>query len=251
MLLFYVRHGDPIYDPDSLTPLGERQAEAVARRLALFGVDEIYSSTSIRAMETAKPACELMHKKLVTLDFLNENAISEHLELPVNEKKKSWFWSHPQYANLLASREMREMGERWYEHPAFRDMHFETSIDPIGEQLDAFIASHGYEHDRDLGLYKVTERNYEKRIAIFAHECMGKLVMSHLLDIPLPYYAAHFEMKHSAMTVVRFDDSASAPGCGEPNEYARARVLTLGNDAHLYRDGLPLVHSSARIRDRY
>lgn len=38
MLLFYVRHGDPIYNPDSLTPLGERQAEAVAKRLALHGV---------------------------------------------------------------------------------------------------------------------------------------------------------------------------------------------------------------------
>ena len=27
MVFFYVRHGDPIYSPDSLTPLGERQAE--------------------------------------------------------------------------------------------------------------------------------------------------------------------------------------------------------------------------------
>ena len=26
MLLFVVRHGDPIYDPDSLTPLGKLQA---------------------------------------------------------------------------------------------------------------------------------------------------------------------------------------------------------------------------------
>ena len=46
MLLYYVRHGDPIYDPDSLTPLGMEQAAAVARRLAKFGVDEIYSSPS-------------------------------------------------------------------------------------------------------------------------------------------------------------------------------------------------------------
>jgi hypothetical protein len=30
MLLFYVRHGAPTYDPDCLTPLGERQAESVA-----------------------------------------------------------------------------------------------------------------------------------------------------------------------------------------------------------------------------
>lgn len=34
MLLFYVRHGDPVYQPDSLTPLGEKQADAVAKRRA-------------------------------------------------------------------------------------------------------------------------------------------------------------------------------------------------------------------------
>lgn len=44
MLLFYVRHGDPIYNPDELTPLGRRQAESVAKRLRLYGVDRIYAT---------------------------------------------------------------------------------------------------------------------------------------------------------------------------------------------------------------
>ena len=146
---------------------------------------------------------------------------------------------------------MRELGDKWYRHPELKDFHFEKVILPINQQLDEFIASHGYEHDSDLGLYKVTERHYEKRIAIFAHECMGKIVMSHLLDIPLPLYAAHFEMKHSAVTVIRFDDGASAPKNNGSQPYARARVLTLGNDAHLFRDGLPLLHNSTCIRDKY
>lgn len=29
MILFYVRHGDPVYNHDSLTPLGRRQAESL------------------------------------------------------------------------------------------------------------------------------------------------------------------------------------------------------------------------------
>lgn len=249
MLLFYIRHGDPVYDPDELTPLGHRQAESVARRLALFGVDEVYSSTSTRAMQTAQPTCELLHKELITLDFLNENKLKGlHLW---DGSKNHWFWAHPVYANLLARRDVRELGDKWYRHPELKDFHFEKGILPINQQLDEFIASHGYEHDSDLGLYKVTERHYEKRIAIFAHECMGKLVMSHLLDIPLPLYTAHFEMKHSAVTVIRFDDGASAPKNNGPQPYARARVLTLGNDAHLFRDGLPLLHNSTRIRDKY
>ena len=72
MLFFYVRHGDPIYDPNQLTPLGKRQAEAVAKRLAMHGIDEIYASTSQRAIETAQPTCEILKKEMTLLDFANE-----------------------------------------------------------------------------------------------------------------------------------------------------------------------------------
>ena len=56
MLLYYIRHGEPTYDPDCLTPNGERQAEAIARRLARFGVDKIYASSSIRARSSGGTA---------------------------------------------------------------------------------------------------------------------------------------------------------------------------------------------------
>ena len=250
MLIFYVRHGDPIYTPDSLTPLGEEQAESVARRLALFGVDEVYSSTSNRAMQTAKPTCERLGLPLRTLDFLNENYLGG-LQIPVNEEKEEWVWCHPETSQILASREVRDMGDEWYRHPKFEKYHFDRVILPINDQLDAFIASHGYEHDREKGLYKVTERHGERRIAIFAHECMGKIVMSHLLDIPFPSYAAHFEMHTSAFTVIRLDDGLFGEARGEPREYARARVLTLSNDSHLYRDGISLRHRFTHLREEY
>ncbi|MBQ1206574.1 MAG: histidine phosphatase family protein, partial [Clostridia bacterium] len=55
MLLYVIRHGDPIYNPDSLTEKGKRQAEALARRLAVNGLDKIYSSPLVRAQQTAQP----------------------------------------------------------------------------------------------------------------------------------------------------------------------------------------------------
>ena len=64
MIFYYVRHGDPIYDPDSLTPLGKRQAEAVAKRLSVYGLDEIYASTSNRAILTATPTAEILKKEI-------------------------------------------------------------------------------------------------------------------------------------------------------------------------------------------
>ena len=57
MLFFYIRHGDPIYTPDSLTPLGKRQAEAVAKRLCLYGVDKVFASSSTRESMTSDPTC--------------------------------------------------------------------------------------------------------------------------------------------------------------------------------------------------
>jgi hypothetical protein len=99
MLLYYIRHGDPIYHPDSLTPLGEEQAAAVARRLALFGVDEVYSSPSNRAILTAKHTCDLLDKPLHTLDFLNENAL-DGLKLLREDERVDWLWSHPTYAKI-------------------------------------------------------------------------------------------------------------------------------------------------------
>lgn len=53
MTLYYVRHGDPSYNPNQLMPLGERQAETVARRLAVYGIDWIYAFPSNRAWQTA------------------------------------------------------------------------------------------------------------------------------------------------------------------------------------------------------
>lgn len=249
MILFYIRHGDPIYHPDMLTPLGEQQAAAVARRLALFGIDEVYSSTSNRAMQTAKHTCELLGLPMQTLDYLNETYL-EGLRVPsdTDKERSFWVWGHPRYGQMLASRELRNLGDEWYKHPSVEKYHFEQTLVPIWQEFDGFIAGQGYEHDCEKGLYRVTKRNPEKRVAVFAHECMGKIVMSHLLDIPFPTYASHFEMHTSGITVIRFDDGI---GLDEPLAYARARVLTLSNDGHLYREELPLDHRYSRFRDLF
>ena len=41
MLLYIVRHGDPIYSTDSLTEKGILQAEAVGKRMADAKIDQI------------------------------------------------------------------------------------------------------------------------------------------------------------------------------------------------------------------
>lgn len=247
MLLFYIRHGDPIYTPNSLTPLGERQAESVAKRLALYGIDEVYSSTSNRAVQTAKPTCEITKNELVTLDFANESYAYGELAAPLPDGKKRWVFAHPDYRDLMTSKEIKSMGDRWYEHPALAELHLERGIERIRKESLAWLSALGYEYDEEKGMYKITTDNTEKRVALFAHEGFGKVFLSTVLDIPYPCFASHFELNHTGMTVICFDDN----GKQGDERYSRAHVLTLSNDSHLYRDGLPTKYISTGMRNIY
>ena len=60
MLLYIVRHGHPDYTTDSLTERGWLQAEAVGKRLAATGIDQVYASPMGRARQTAEPTCRLL-----------------------------------------------------------------------------------------------------------------------------------------------------------------------------------------------
>lgn len=231
MLLFYIRHGDPIYEPDSLTPLGHRQAEEAARRLAQHGVDRIFSSTSNRAIQTAKPTCEMVKKEMELLDFASEvhawNAIAPDLGAG-----KRFVGAQPAWKKLFVSPEMTALGRRWYEHPALCE-HAETFkqyMAFVDENSDAWLKSLGYAHDRKNGYY-IPERDSDERVALFAHGGFGQAFLSSILDMPYPHFCRHFGMCFTGVTAIEFKDEGD--GCVLP------QVLTMANDAHLYRGGIP------------
>ena len=114
MVIYYVRHGDPIYNPDSLTELGHKQAEAMVDRMVAINPDEIYASTSNRAILTAKPTCDKLGKEPTLLDFANEGHAWR--ELAVDNK---WLFQDAKKVELLSSEEVLKMGHDWYNHPAF------------------------------------------------------------------------------------------------------------------------------------
>ena len=60
MLLYIVRHGDPIYETDTLTERGFLQAEAVGKRMFDAKIDRIFTSPMGRAKDTAAPACRML-----------------------------------------------------------------------------------------------------------------------------------------------------------------------------------------------
>ena len=236
MLFFYIRHGDPIYKPNQLTPLGHRQAEAVAKRLAVYGVDKIYSSPSNRAVQTAQPTCELLKKEMEILDFTDEALAMQEFTLKLDGRTQ-WAFMQPKYRKLFLDESVRKMGFEWYDHPEMTEMPFKAGMQRIGAETDALFAKLGYEHIPGSGTYKSVCPN-DSRIALFAHGGFGRAFMSYLLDIPYPTFTMHFELAHTGMTVVEFKDEG---GISIP------QVLSYGSDSHIYKEGLPTNHNN-RLR---
>ncbi len=231
MLFFYIRHGDPIYNPDSLTPLGERQAESVAKRLALFGIDEIYASTSNRAILTSKPTCELLKKEASLVDFANENHAWKELTIEREGKKRAWLFEDAEMRNLFTEEAITNLGHNWFTYPGLEA--YKAGIDRIYSETIDFFKSLGYAQIGKSGKYEVINKN-DKRVALFAHQGFGLTFLSCVLGIPYPAFVNHFDMCHSGMTVIEFDEN---------NGISIPRVKTLSSDSHLYRDGLPLHYN--------
>ena len=205
MLLFYVRHGDPTYHPDALTPIGERQAEAIGRRLARFGLDKIFSSPANRAKETARPAAELTRKEIVTLDWCEEGHAWGEMTVENEEGKRKWCFQVPSLMRAFNSPEVLSLGDKWYEAPCLPPNRFQKGVERVGRETDAFMLSLGYRHDRENRCY-IAENPTDERVALFAHQGFGTLFFSSLLDIPYPLLAPRIEHGYTGMDVIEFKD---------------------------------------------
>lgn len=227
MLLFYVRHGDPIYDPDSLTPLGHEQAKALSKRFATFGLDKIYASTSNRAIQTAEPTAALLKKQIELLDWANEGNAWTYFTVPIENGGKAWCFHDQKTLEKFNSPAVRALGQAWYTHPDFKDQNFEKGVKTTDAGVDEWLLSLGFAHDRKEGCYR-SVGDHPERVALFAHQGMGLVFLSSVLDIPYPQIATHFDFGHSSVTVIRF--------AGEGKIYPKA--LQTANDSHLYKEGI-------------
>ena len=234
MLFYFIRHGDPIYSPDSLTHLGHLQADALAKRLSRYELDEIYASSSIRARQTAEPTCKLLRKEMKILDWCNEGHAWNEFAYEDDHGIKSWIFQKPEMRKFLVSDEIKSLGIHWYEHPAFADRSFESGIKRIQSETNALLASLGYEHNTEFNTYKHTKSS-PQRVALFAHQGFGMIFLSCLLDIPYPEFCTHFDTGHSNMTVIEFANKS--------DEIVPV-ILQLSNDSHIYSEGLPTKYQN-------
>lgn len=228
MKLYIIRHGDPDYKNDDLTPLGMRQAEALARRLARSKIDEIYSSPLGRALATARPTSEILKKKVEVLPWASENNTAEHMFVPDVNGKSRWCMAQ-QNTNYKNNETVRLFDDWQNAHPDFAGERMSEIIKYIAKSSDEFLKNLGYE--RNGCIYNIINPS-DKNIAVFCHHGFGTTWMAHLLQIPPHIMWATFNFPPSACTVLEWknnENGITTPFC-----------KVFADVSHIYESGLPL-----------
>ncbi len=228
MILYYVRHGDPIYNPDGLTEFGFKQAEMLKEKFSRIHVDKIFTSTSNRAYLTAKPTCDMLGINPVRLDFANEGNVAKYFFVN-HEGRSTWCYNHRYWREIFNSAEVLALGDKWYNHPAFFGTGFRQGTIEFQEAQDSFFESLGYAHDREKHCFKAVSPNNDV-VLFFAHGGCGNCFMSSLLDIPYNIFSTHFqEHATTGITAVKFEGDA---------DFIIPKIVTYNETPHLFTNGV-------------
>jgi broad specificity phosphatase PhoE len=219
MRIYLIRHADPDYSIDALTPAGHRESQALAEHLTDFGLDELYTSSMGRAQLTAGYTADRLKLPVAVEPWARE------LRDIYSEEHQRSLWDLD--GALLRSPEILDDLNNWDKIPLFDMPNLTTIRESIRNYSDEFLSRQGF--TRDGHIYRF-ERENRKQIAFFAHLGFGLAWLSHLLDIPLPLMWAGFYLHPSSITTILFDERS--PGVAVP------RVIGMGDLSHLYRVGL-------------
>lgn len=232
MIFYYVRHADPIYDPDSITEHGKDQSYALADRLYDAKINKIFTSSLNRAIMTAKPACEKLGLNYTPLDWASENYACQEFGIIVDGK---WNWCFMDNSILSAfnSAEVIVLGDKWYKHKLFAKYNFKDGIKRIQNETDNFFLKLGYRHDRENRQY-IVEKSNSDRIAFVAHGGFGMAFLSSILDMPYNLFCLRFEqLGTSCVTVINFS---------ETNGFVLPKIIVHNDYSHLSKSGIYPYH---------
>ncbi len=221
MRLLIVRHADPDYSIDSLTPAGWEEAKLLSDRLAPIPVAAYYVSPLGRAKDTASLTLKKACRTAETCSWLREFAPQA-----VHPGKDSghcvWDWlpdawmAEPKYFDK----------DHWHETEVFQNAHVKEEYDWVTVELDRLLRRHGYVRN---GLFYRAVAPNEDTIVLFCHFGVECVLLSHLLNIsPMQLWHGTCAAP-SSVTVLYTEERRSG--------VASFRMSSFGDVSHLYAGG--------------
>lgn len=221
MKLHIIRHGEPDYARDCLTPLGQTQAMAILDLPWINGVKRIYSSPLGRAVDTAEAVARGVRLPARVLPWLREM-----------DEVVVWDERRPDLAvwNLDPER-LRGLEEKhWLNSGPFSGTPLAGRWDSLREGADKIMAEYAVVR-RESGWRTLAEESAdEAEIAIFCHLGVGLTLIAYLLEVcPLTLWRSAFLAPASVTTLLLERRAGGRAGF---------RLLRLGDISHLVKNNI-------------
>ncbi len=235
MLLYLIRHGEPDYQTDTLTETGWLQARKLAKRLAVSGLDEIHASPMGRAQQTAQPTAELLNLPIITEPWAKELGEETYTTYP-DGVPKAISRLMPEYYHQKKFVDMNTE-TAFAKIPGLCDSGFHARYKSIADGLDAMLAKTGYVRN-DNGFYDVVKPD-DRHIALFCHAAMMRVLLSHLMHIPVQLLSSSAMLHFTGITILYFDPSKFRKD--QTTELCPG-LISYGDVGHLFAEGEENIH---------
>lgn len=229
MRIYIIRHGDPDYSINSLTPAGHKEAAALAKRMVQVAPTHLYTSPVQRARHTCEYTQRAMGREAAIEEWTAELDCRDHY----GEFGQLMVWDCP--GEIIRGKHPMPTAGNWHEMEGFTNPNFRERDAYVRKSSDDLLARHGYE--RHEGRYRIVKANKD-RIAMFCHGGFGLWWLAHLLEIPLPLVFSGFFMPPSSVTTILMDERSK--------KWAVPRCIGVGDISHLYAAGLPMSSSGIK-----
>lgn len=232
MKLLIIRHGDPNYAIDSLTPTGWKEAELVAERISKLDVKAFYVSPLGRAKDTAAATLKKMNRTAEIMPWLQELSPPKHMHSKI---RCFWDWLPQDWTAdpIFYDR------NTWHQAPVFVEAGLSDTVKEIAEGLDAMLAKHGYVRE---GNYYRAEKPNEDTVVLFCHFGLECVLLSHLLQISPMVLWHGTAAAPTSVTTLTTEERREGIACFRMNAF--------GDISHLYAAGVE-PSFSARFCETY
>jgi probable phosphoglycerate mutase len=224
-----IRHADPDYANDTITPLGKVEARALAEHLERHRPHRLFSSPAGRARATAEAIAGALGLPVAIEEWTRELAPS-----PVRESDGRAF-HHWDADGATLHRAVLAIDDAAGWPAPLDDPAIRAGVAAIGANSDAFLARLGYE--REDHRYRV-RAGHADHVVVVCHHAFGVAWLGHLLRIPAPVMWAGFWLAPASVTTVLFEE--------RPPGWAVPRCIGLCECGHLRGAGLHRNHAGLK-----
>ncbi len=227
MRIILIRHGDPDYERDSLTPKGWREAELLSERVSRWDVRDFYCSPLGRAKDTASLSLKKMGREATVYEWMKEFYVPV-LDPETGKERGPWDFMPAYWTNEPGMYDRAA----WMDTPVMKTGDIKNSYAAVCRGLDELLAGYGYE--REGNIYRVRQHN-DDTIVLFCHLGVSCVMLSHLLGISPVLLWHGFFPAPTSVTVLNSEERDPAVA------YFRCQVL--GDTTHLHDGGEPVSKS--------